>query len=91
MSGGAFDYKYYALYDLASWTGDKEIRMLLNDLATLMKSEEWYKSGDTCYEDWDADRKAFKKKWFKDSREDRLRVLIEEEFQRTKQEMENLL
>ena len=91
MSGGAFDYAYYKIYDVARYTGDKEIERLLNDLADLMKSEEWYRSGDTGYEDWDKARKEFKKKWFKTSREDRLKEIIETECERVKSELMELL
>ena len=91
MSGGAFDYAYYKIYDVAHYTGDKEIERLLNDLADLMKSEEWYRSGDTSYEDWDKDRKAFKAKWFKTSREDRLKEIVEDEFNRVRDELMGMI
>ena len=91
MSGGAYNYVYCKLQDAAQCTRDKEIEMLLDDLADLMKSEEWYVSGDTSYEEWDEDRKAFKEKWFKGAREERLKEIIEREFNRVKREMEDML
>ena len=91
MSGGAFDYTYHYLYTLAEYTKDLEIKQLLNDLGDLMYEEEWYQSGDTDYETWDAARKAFKQKWFKNSREGRLKEIIESKLDETKRELIDML
>ena len=37
---------------------------LLKDFCKILKSLEWYKSGDTCKETYDKDVKVFMKKWF---------------------------
>ncbi len=91
MSGGAFNYTYNYLYTLAEYTKDLEIKRLLYDLGDLMYEEEWYQSGDTTYEDWDTARKAFKQKWFKDSREDRLKEIIESKLDETKRELIDMM
>lgn len=42
---------------------DRELSELTYDMACLLHSIEWARSGDTSYEDYDADVKKFKNKW----------------------------
>lgn len=56
---------------------DLELSELIYDIAILLHSCEWYDSGDTGYDTYQADVKAFKKKWFKASRNERIKRDIE--------------
>lgn len=44
---------------------DREVSELLFDIACLLHSCEWYKSGDNCEETYRKHLKQFKAKWFK--------------------------
>lgn len=66
MSGGHYDYKYAQI----EYTYENELEYpvldsLLKDFCKLLKSLEWYKSGDTSKEDYKKDAEAFIKKWIK--------------------------
>lgn len=87
MSGGAFDYAYYKIEDIAKLTSDPEIRDLMLDLAELYHDEEWYRSGDTGRSDWLESLNRFKEKWFKTSREERLVPVIDERIAEVKREL----
>lgn len=91
MSGGAFDYAYFKIEEMAELTGDLEIRDLMLDLAELYHDEEWYKSGDTDRSDWLESLNRFKEKWFKTSREERLVSLIEERLDEVKRELVEMI
>lgn len=66
MSGGSFNYTYRVIEDIyAGKTEDKQIDELISDLSKLLKSLEWYKSGDTGKEDYWQDKKRFKDKWMR--------------------------
>lgn len=53
---------------------DREVSELLYDMACLLHSAEWYKSGDNCEETYKEHLKQFKKKWFKRTGEDRMQA-----------------
>jgi len=66
MSGGHFNYQYSTILD--TYKGELEypiLESLIEDLCLVLKSAEWYKSGDTSKEDYDKDVKWFLNKWFK--------------------------
>ena len=84
MSGGAWDYVSYRVEELADKVEDAEIKVLIKDLAELIHDEEWYESGDYSRADYLETLKKFKKKWFKSSRETRIKKIIIEELDRFK-------
>lgn len=84
MSGGAWDYVSYKVTDLARMVEDREISELLEDLGELIHDEEWYESGDYSRTDYLETLDKFKKKWFKSSREERLKKIVIEELDRFK-------
>jgi hypothetical protein len=80
MSGGAMDYVSYKIEEQADKLEDKELIMLVNDIAKLMHDCEWYLSGDTNQDDYHKTVKWFKQKWFgKDERNKRLKEIVEKE------------
>ena len=86
MSGGSMGYVYWQIEEQAEKMGDCELIALVKDVATLMHDREWNLSGDTCDETWEESKEAFKKKWFKSSRANRLKGLIQDMFEETKAE-----
>lgn len=74
MSGGAFDYLFYRLeevaYELYPLDGyskaEKILAQLLMDLSKVMKAVEWYRSGDTGFEDFKQEFLKFAQKWLKE-------------------------
>lgn len=99
MSGGHWEYKDGDLkVQIFGWKDkpsnaldDIELSELLWDMLNLLHDYDWYISGDTGREDWDASRKAFKKKWLSDSRADNLKTLIEKKLAEVKDELEEML
>ena len=71
MSGGAFDYFYLRLEDVADQIyrevsdEEKTLAELLRDLAKTLKALEWWKSGDTDFEDFKEEFDKFRAKWLK--------------------------
>jgi len=71
MSGGALDYFYYKLEEIADkiapeYTLLEELTAeLLLDLAEVMKELEWWRSGDSSYDDFAKAFMKFAKKWLK--------------------------
>ena len=87
MSGGAWDYASYKVEDLSYKVEDREISELLKDLGELIHDEEWYESGDYSRSDYLETLDKFKKKWFKSSREERLRKIVIKELDRFKNKL----
>jgi len=88
MSGGSFNYMYQRIEDeYSGQMQDIEMNNMIKDLVIVLKSLEWYVSGDTDIEDYKKDLLEFKSKWF-DKSEVRVEKIIEEETNRLK---ENLL
>lgn len=56
---------------------DIELSDLVYDVFCLFHSADWYKSGDNSEETYRKDVEAFKKKWFKDKRSDRLKEYVD--------------
>ena len=75
MSGGALDYFYYKLEEIADkiapeYTLLEELTAeLLLDLAEVMKELEWWRSGDSSYDDFAKAFMKFAKKWLKNRNE----------------------
>ena len=91
MSGGSMNYICFKIEDAAKDVPDREIRDLMNDLAELMKSLEWWTSGDTNRDYYDKNLQKFKKKWFKDSRNIRLKKYIDDSVNILKEELYGLV
>lgn len=66
MSGGHYNYTYNTIE--YTYEGEMEnllLERLLKDFCKLLRSLEWYKSGDTCREDYHKDVDDFIAKWIK--------------------------
>ena len=66
MSGGHYNYTYNTIE--YTYEGEMEnllLERLLKDFCKLLKSLEWYKSGDTGREDYHKDVDDFIAKWIK--------------------------
>ena len=86
MSGGSMSYLCYDVEAQADRMGDRELTELIKDVAGLLHDREWYISGDYGEDTWEESVRKFKQKWFDKPREERLRTLIEQMFDETKQE-----
>lgn len=79
MSGGSLDYFYTQLEDHIGDFKDKELDELVEDLAMLFHSREWYLSGDIGEGGWNEARDNFKKKWFTDiGRQERITKYLDD-------------
>lgn len=88
MSGGSHNYIYCQIEsELADQMEDAELNELISDIIVLAHALEWYHSSDTSREDYLETVKAFKKKWFKQSREERLKKYIDEAIDDCKEKM----
>lgn len=88
MSGGSMDYICYKVEEIAELIPDIELASLCRDFSSLLHDIEWYTSGDTGVEDYTKAVKTFKDKWFKTSREDRLKDILNTEFNNFKSKFE---
>ena len=94
MSGGRFDYIDSRLKnEIFGWTGtlgnvfeDREISELVWDVLDLIHDYDWYASGDTCKETYLKAKAEFKKKWMS-NRGVRVRRIVDEAIQMTKDEL----
>ena len=92
MSGGSHDYICYRINDeLCGRMEDKELNDLINDISILAHDLEWYHSGDIGRESYIKSINAFKKKWFKANRDERLRSYVDEAVAALKEEFYALI
>jgi len=77
MSGGSYDYICYQVGDLSGRMYDKEMDLLVKDLADLLHDLEWWQSGDVSEERYRKTLEKFKTKWF-GNRNERLADIINE-------------
>jgi len=91
MSGGNYDYIYYRVREAGDYAKDAEIKDLLYDLSDLLHDEEWWQSGDSSKNEYLESLKAFKEKWFKSSREERMKQYVERRIQEVKEELEAMI
>lgn len=78
MSGGHYNYMCYTIED--TYENELEfpvLNQMLVDFCKLLKSLEWYKSGDTSQEDYHEDAKKFMDKYFKTSKSQELKAISE--------------
>ena len=88
MSGGSFNYICWNIEnELVGQMEDKELNELMKDIAGLTHDLEWYKSGDIGKDDYFETVKKFKKKWFQESRSERLKKYIETSIEEFKKEL----
>ena len=66
---------------------DKLLSELVFDVLCLLHSYDWYASGDNCEATYLKDVKYFKKKWLKGVSKELATKIVEEEFERTKEEL----
>lgn len=94
MSGGYFNYMDSQLKsEIFGWSNqwwnvfeDQEISELVWDIFDLMHDFDWYKKGDTNRETYLKAKADFKKKWL-NNRGVRVRRIVDEALQRTKEEL----
>ena len=94
MSGGRFNYVDSQLkYEIFGWTDkpdnvfeDREISDLVWDVLDLIHEYDWYASGDTCKETYLKAKAEFKRKWM-GNRGVRVKRIVDEAIQRTKDEL----
>lgn len=92
MSGGSHGYIYCKIEDeLCGQMEDRELDDLIQDIADLAHDLEWYHSSDTCREDYLESVAKFKEKWFKSSREERLKSYIDEALDSMRAELFSLV
>ena len=92
MCGGSYDYMYSRIEDYyVGHMKDIELNDLMKDIVELTHDLEWADSGDTSDEDYFETVKKFKDKWFKQSRNERLKTYIDNELNRTQKELYNLI
>ncbi len=91
MSGGSYDYICYKLEEASSFARDLEIKELLKDLADVLHADEWAYDGDISEESYKETLSKFKKKWFKDSRADRLKVIIDDKVDKLRGELYDMI
>lgn len=88
MSGGSHNYICYRIEEeLCGQMEDKELNDLIADIVQLAHDLEWYHSSDTSREDYIKSVQAFKEKWFKQSRTQRLRNYVDKAVEELKEEL----
>lgn len=89
MSGGSYDYIGFALENAClNRMYDPEMNKFVIDFIKLLHDLEWWQSSDISEEAYRKTLKEFKTKWFKASNRDKnLKAIIEEETQRLKTEL----
>lgn len=91
MSGGSMNYICFKIEEAADYVTDKEIKDLLIDLAKLMHDLEWYESADYSREPYEKTLMEFKKKWFGDNRNQRLKEYLKATIDEMKKEIEMII
>ena len=78
MSGGHYNYQCFTIEN--TYEGEMEnhlLECLLKDFCALLKSLEWYKSGDTGREDYHKDVDDFINKWIKSENAEHIKTKTE--------------
>lgn len=92
MSGGSHDYICWKIeQELVGKMRDVELDDLMQDIADLAHSLEWADSGDTSEESYKQDVKAFKNKWFKGERNERLKGYVDARIDALRSELIDLI
>ena len=92
MSGGSCNYVCYKIKEeLCGRMEDAELNDLIKDIAELAHALEWYLSCDTNEESYGNAVREFKQKWFKTSREERLKEYIDESLDNMRRDLYKLI
>lgn len=92
MSGGSHDYICWKIeQELVGKMRDAELDDLMQDIADLAHSLEWADSGDTSEKSYKEDVKAFKNKWFKGERNERLKGYVDVRIDALRSELIDLI
>lgn len=92
MSGGSCNYVYYKIEEeLCGRMEDAELNDLMKDIVELAYALEWYISGDTSKSSYEDVVYEFKQKWFKTSREERLKKYIDESLDNMRRDLYKLI
>ena len=84
----AFLVELGALMMVAStMVGDPEISALVYDVFCLLHSYDWAESGDTDMNDYQKDVEIFKNRWFKKTRKDRIKEMIDISTEKLKEDL----
>lgn len=88
MSGGSYSYIGSRLEDeCAGRMFDAEMNELIKDLSEVLHELEWWQSGDCLEETYRKSVTEFKEKWFKGSRDERLKGYIDKSIEELKYEL----
>ena len=92
MSGGSYSYIYSRLSEeCENRMYDAEMNDLIKDLCGVLHDLEWWQSGDTSEEKYRETLSAFKKKWFKGNRKQRLKGYIDEQISIVRSQLYSLI
>ena len=92
MSGGSHNYICYRIEEeLVGEMHDAELNDLMKDIADLAHDLEWFDSGDIGEDTYKESVIKFKQKWFKSSREQRLKGYIDKSVDDLKKELYKLI
>lgn len=92
MSGGSYNYISCSLSnECLGAMYDEEMDDLIKDLCDVLHDLEWWQSGDSDEETYRETVQKFKDKWFKQSREDRLKTYIDERLNTIQKQMYDLI
>ena len=92
MSGGSYSYIYNKLSDECEGRMyDAEMNDLIEDLCEVLHDLEWWQSADASEDQYRKTVSAFKKKWFKGNREQRLKGYIDEQISIVRSQLYSLI
>lgn len=92
MSGGSHNYICYKIEsDLCGQMYDAELNELMVDIVELAHDLEWADSSDISHESYLETVSKFKNKWFRGSREERLKGYIDKQCSVVKEELYKLI
>ena len=92
MSGGSYDYICYKLEEeCGNRMYDAEMNDLIKDLCEVLHDLEWWQSSDTSENKYRESLTKFKKKWFCENREERLKKYIDEQTSIVRTELYKLI
>lgn len=92
MSGGSYNYICNRLSDECEGKMyDAEMNDLIKDLCDVLHDLEWWESGDSTEDAYRETVKAFKKKWFKEDRQQRLKGYIDEQLNTMRSQLYSLI
>lgn len=92
MSGGSYNYIYSQLSNECEGAmHDEEMNDLIKDICEVLHDLEWWQSYDISEEDYRETVKKFKEKWFKRSRNERLKEYIDKKIDKTKDDLYKLI